>query len=370
MKVTITRKVLHELIEKLAPCIEKVGSNEMRSYKGLLKIEAFDNKIFLSMFGSDIRGVLTCIKDTASYKIAQDGFVGIDAKVFINMIKVTPDGSNINLERKENQLVITINRKKAIFPCVSEDIFPPVFENSGKLKFSLKKNVLDGISRVYRFCDKTEDLRNPALKGVCLKEGIICGTNSKELVLYRDQEISDMPEVVIPGVAAGVISKIMEGECEISVNDGIFYIKSGGILCAIPMLTHEYPKIVQLVNGVKADKRFVVNKVKFKEVIRCASVFIEEKGKPIRITIDGDKLKIEGYSKSNSSTFEDTIDLDCPCTDIAAPITFGFNWQYLLDIMEAIEGDSVTIYFDRHTTPVITKNERMLAMAMPLAIGG
>jgi len=304
-------------------------------------------------------------------KIEKEGSITIPAKIISSFSTNLPNGENIELELKDNNLKIKSGGNKAVIKGVSAEDFPliPSKKTEQLLNISslaLKTAILKVLPAV-AFNETRQELTgiNLILKE---KELTFAATDSFRLAEYKLKIketdinpnnyrlfIEKQENVIIPANVLIELNRILPSEMDIKVGitieEGQIFFEIDGIKLVSRLINGKYPEYTHI---MPADykTRIVGEKQILQNAIKMASIFSSGGSNEITLKISQEENKIFILSSSVESG-ENSAELKFDITGPSQEVVF--NSKYLLDGINAAESSQVAILLNSESTPVAVR---------------
>lgn len=291
--------------------------------------------------------------------IEEEGAVAIPAKTFIELIS-SLSTDKIQLETKENILIVTTSKTKSEFATMAKDEFPQLYEEKGEQSIKLKtQDIKKEFGRIV-FATSTDPSRIE-LSGILFsleKKGShtelsLVATDGYRLSLSRleiKEEIQQEESVLIPSrVVKEVLSLKEEGEwieMYISRKQNQILIAAPEVVIVGRLLEGQFPKYERIIPTEYAS-RVILDKEELLKAVRTSAIFAREGTNVVQLNIQKEKMTVVAKS---SSVGESVVDVDIQLT--GDDNTISFNVKYLLDVLS-----------------VVSEKELVLEMVGPLSPG-
>ena len=344
------------------------------SYKSTLDIlqciliEAYENRIRLTANDTEL-GIETIIEG----QILEQGQIALEAKIFSEIIKKSPD-NEIFIETEENgktnieceQIHCSIMGKEG-------DDFTHLPEVSGEntvtiSQFDLKETISQTIFSI------SDNENNKLMTGELLK---VSG-NTFSLTSLDGHRISvrrvtladsygDM-EVIVPGKSLQEVSKILTGgaeeQVELCITDKHILFAFDQTRVVTRLLKGKFYNIEQMLSS-DYETRIRVNRMDFLRCLDRSSLFTRESDKkPIILRMENDRMEIMISSQIGSMQEELAISKE------GKDLVIGFNPRFLSDALRAIEEEEVDIYLINSIAPCTFRDEerKYLYLILPINV--
>ena len=292
-------------------------------------------------------------------QIIENGLIALEAKMFFEIVRRLPDEGWVLIETGENNVVI-IKCGKTEFKIMAQsgDEFPvlPAIEKINEYK--LNSNTLKNMIRQTIFSVSVDESK-PVLTGELLEieeNSLTVVAVDGFRVSYRNEPLegdNDNISVVVPSKTLNEISKILPNDEEISM-----YFTDKHVLVQMPECT----VVSRLLDGefLKYKQIFTMD---YNTVVKCnrdellrslerASLISKEtKKNPVKLSIEGDVVKITSNTESGTSYDEILVETE------GEDISIAFNPRYLIDMLKVIDDHYIFMQFTTPLSPCIIHGE-------------
>ncbi|SFC85006.1 DNA polymerase III subunit beta [Butyrivibrio sp. YAB3001] len=292
--------------------------------------------------------------------ILERGYIAIDAKLLVDIIRKLPD-NDVTIESDSNNKV-TISCEKAKFNLIGRkgDDFthlPSIEKIDGVniSQYTLKNVIQKTIFSI------AENDANKMMGGELFE---VDGENLK-LVALDGHRISirkvklngnfNYKKVIVPGKTLGEISKILGDNTEkivsIFFTDKHILFEFEKTTVVSRLIEGEYFSIDQMLSS-DYETKISVNRKELLECIDRATLLVKEGDKkPVIIAITEGKMELKINSAIGS--MDEEIDIDKQGKDLM----IGFNPKFLIDALRAIEDEIVEIYLVNPKAPCFLRDK-------------
>lgn len=348
MKIECIKDRLYEIISKT----EKVTSKNLTlPILSCLLLEVKNNKLQIKATNADIG-----IESTIPVKTSEEGTVAVPGSVLSNLISNIQNDKNVTLETVDNNLQIKTDHSKTLIKSYPFDDFPTIPKVSDGMSFSLdSKKLVKGFKSVW-FSSSLSSVK-PELSSVYVyindNDLIFVATDSfrlaeKKIKIEKDYENNF--NILIPLKNIPEITRIFEefngdvdvclSKNQISFSDNENYIVSRLIDGVFP----DYKQIIP--NETKTEA--TVLKQDLLSVLKISNIF-SDKFNQVNIKILPSKKVFEITTK-NSNIGENINTV--PASLSGEDISVNFNYKYIMDCMQSIDSDSVSLSFNGISKPM------------------
>ena len=351
MKFSIKREVF------LQPLSQVIGVVERRQTLPVLANFLFqaetDGKF--SITGTDMEVELIAL---VKAKVDRQGEITVPARKLLDIVRMLPDGVDIGVVLDGDKLTLSSARSRYTLATLPATDFPATdqfetIENveiqEDKLKHLLDKTsfamanqdvryYLNGL--LLEFKDGT--LRTVATDGhrlaVCDLDGSINLKQDRQIIIPRKgvlelgRMLTDSKDIVLLGLGKNHVR-----------------LQKGSSALTSKLIDGRFPDY-QAVIPVGADRRIEVDRAGFILALQRAAILSNEKYKGVRLEASGKALKIIAHNPQQEEA-EETLEAKLNFEQLS----IGFNVLYLLDALNAIESEQVSLEMrDANSSCLIT----------------
>lgn len=374
MKATILQENLNF---GLATCSRFVASRPqlpilanilLKTEKGRLKLSATDLEMGVNVW--------------VGGKIEKEGEITVLAKVINEFVSSLPP-EKVNLDLKENNLIVSSAFSKSVFPTIAAADFPKIPGFPKKAALSMPLSLFSQSVAQVAFAAATDEGR-PILTGVLLKpenKGIsLVATDGYRLSVKKlpTPNFQLPTNIIVPARALMEVSRIKggEGEGKKEKKEGVLQIglteKENQIVFALPdlelssrLIEGEFPDFTKII-PTETKTSITFDREEFLRAVRIASIFARESANIIKLKIEKGKLKISANSPQVGEN-ESIIDIKTKGEDQE----IAFNFRFLLDYLNSISSEQIALEMTGALNPGVFKpvgDESFLHIIMPVRV--
>ena len=303
--------------------------------------------------------------------IIERGFIAIDAKFFVDIVRKLPD-SEVYIESDSNNKV-TISCEKSKFNLIGRKgddfTYLPTIEKIDGVcvsQFTLRNVIQQTIFSI------AENDTNKMMGGELFE---VDGENLKLVSLdghrisIRKVKLSEAypyKKVIVPGKTLREISKILGDSTEKMVN---IYFTDKHVLFEFDVTTvvsrlieGEYFSIDQMLSS-DYETKMTINRKELLSCIDRATLLVKEGDKkPVIISITDGQMELKINSAIGS--MDEQIDIDKQGKDLM----IGFNPKFLIDALRVIDDEYVDIYLVNPKAPCFIRDKDSIYIYLVLPV--
>jgi DNA polymerase-3 subunit beta len=372
MKISIEKNVIFKSLSHVQSIVEK--KNTIPILSNILLEASNSASLILTATDMDIS-----IKETINCSVIESGSVTVPAHTLYDIIKKIPDGNEIEfISNDGSKFSIRSGKSKFSLSCLPKEDFPLIEFDKFNTEFSINSQVLLNLIEKTRFAISNEETRY-FLNGIYFhKKNInnldyLCfvatdGHRLAKITFQYQNGLIDIPGVIIPKKTVNELCKLLAGYSEdITINLDpskiIFYI--GKIVLVSKLIDGNFPDY-QRVIPKNNNNILNVNKNTFCEAVDRVSTITSEKSRAIKFKLLNNLINMTSSDAENGSASEDILaEYD------GEEIEIGFNSKYILEMINQLDEEKVTLKFNDTSSPVIAtepSNPDLLYVLMPMRV--
>jgi DNA polymerase-3 subunit beta len=361
-----------QLLKQLQHIAGVINANTVLPILEDFLFEIENNK--LTVVATDLETVMRIRMDIEA---KEPGKVCIPAKILMDSLKNIPDQPLTFTIDKNFGVEITSDNGKYKVMGENPDNFPKEPAADDTTSFTMPATALVTAINKTLFAVSNDDLR-PAMTGVFfeLNKDFIqfVATDAHRLVRYKRTDVScPRPDsFIVPRKPLNLLKSALpdnEDEITINYNSNHLFVKHGTTQMSCRLIDARFPdyKVV-----IPADNpyKLIVSKPQFQSALRRVSVFSNKSTNQVALNISGSELQLAAQDIDFS--FEGNERMKCQYD--GEDLTIAFNARFLIEMLNAADGDEVRIELATPTKAGILRptdgdeNEDLLMLVMPLML--
>jgi len=313
------------------------------------------------------------IQHSAPVLLERDGATVVPGKLFSDIVKSFPDAA-VTLDLKDDHLTVSCQDSVFVIHTLNPMDFPLFPQINTKKAGTIPSDVFSSmIKKVIKAVSKDES--RAILTGVLVKldENTLqlVATDSYRLAIAKnriERTVDRAIELIIPGDVLDEIRRLITSQKEVTISDSENQIvfNFGETIFITRKIEGSYPNynaIIPSENSISA----VIETAQLLEVVKRVAITAQSHT-PIRFIFDGNTQFIDISSKiqdiaSSNERVPAQIDGDL--------LEIGFNHQYIIDGLSAIDTEEVLFEAQSSLKPGILKSigsEYFFYLTMPVRI--
>jgi len=366
MKFSIQQEIL------LQPISQVVGVVERRQTLPVLAnflVSAQGNR--LSITGTDMEVELIA---SVEADIQSEGEVTVPARKLVDIVRKLPEGVDIAAVLDGDKLLISSGRGRYTLATLPATEFPATdqvetLENLKIQEVALKK-LIDKTS----FSMANQDVRY-YLNGLLFEfhDGTLTtvATDGHRLAvcdLENDLGVAQDRQMIVPRKGVLELSRMLsesDDRVELALGKNHIRLVKGSMIFTSKLIDGRFPDY-QAVIPKGTDRHIKIQRGSFILALQRAAILSNEKYKGVRLEASGDAVKIVAHNPQHEEAVEE-LEAELNFDQVA----IGFNVTYLLDALNAIEGDTVVMALKDANSSCLISSEaggRDKHVVMPLKL--
>jgi DNA polymerase-3 subunit beta len=337
MKLHAGRDVLLKPLQAVIGVVERRQTMPILSNVLLVAREGV-----LSVTATDLEVELVA---TAEVTVEAGGEITVSGRKLLDICRALPDGSDIDISLSGEKLVVRSGRSKFSLVTLPAAEFPSVEDIKAGQTVQVSQKILGRLIEKTHFSMAQQDVRY-YLNGMLLEAGgkflRAVATDGHRLALCEaeiDGASLDEQQVIVPRKGVLELQRLMDGEGDLNIELGANHVRIQlqDIRFTSKLIDGRFPEYDRVIpkessNELKADKSL------FRSALQRTAILSNEKYRGIRLVIRDSGVVIQAHNPEQEEA-EEELEVAYSGEDIE----IGFNVNYLLDALGAVEGEEVTL---------------------------
>lgn len=365
MKLSATREQI------LGPLQSVIGVVERRQTMPILSnvlLAARNDR--LSITGTDLEVELVATGDA---KVAQAGDITLPGRKLLDIFRALPDGTQVTLSSEADRVTIRGGRSKFTLSSLAAAEFPVVDEINARQVLTVSQSEFRRLIDKTHFSMAQQDVRY-YLNGMLLEaEGShlrAVATDGHRLALCEmelEEKVKEKQQVILPRKGVLELQRTLATEGTIDFTIGTNHIRAqiGDIRFTSKLIDGRFPEYGRVIPSnpnriVDADRELL------RQALQRTAILSNEKYRGIRLTAKPNLLVLQAHNPEQEQA-EDEIEVSYDSEEVE----IGFNVNYLLDALAAVDSDRVRIGLtDSNSSCLISATDNTTAryVVMPMRL--
>ncbi len=337
MKLSAARDVL------LKPLQAVIGVVERRQTMPILSnvlLVARDGE--LSVTATDLEVELVARAEVA---VETAGEITVSGRKLLDICKALPDGAEVNISVAGEKLAVRSGRSRFSLATLPAAEFPTVEDIKAGQTINVPQDVLGQLIEKTHFSMAQQDVRY-YLNGMLLEADgkylRAVATDGHRLALSQAElkgATLEEQQVIVPRKGVLELQRLLRGEGNVDIELGSNHVRIelDGIRFTSKLIDGRFPEYDRVIpqessNELQADKEVL------RSALQRTAILSNEKYRGIRLVIRDSGVVLQAHNPEQEEA-EEEVEVEYSGDDIE----IGFNVNYLLDAIGAVDGDSVTL---------------------------
>ncbi len=378
MKATVERATLLKCLAHVQSVVERRNTIPILSNVLIEARTEADGTGKLRLMATDLDLQVVEMIDA---QIANPGATTVGAHTLFDIARKLPEGAQVELSVVNEKMTVTASRYRSNLATLPRDDFPVIAETDLPTVFSLPAEDLRRIIDSTRFAISTEETRyylngiflhvitpgsggEPKLRAVATD-----GHRLARIELPAPPGAVGMPDVIVPRKCVGELRKLLDeadGPVEVSLSASKIRFKLGGAVLTSKLIDGTFPDYSRVIPTANDRLLKIDRKSLAQGVDRVAAIATTEKTRAVKIAMGRDKVTLSVTSPENGTASE-----EIPADYTSPEFEVGFNYRYLLDILDQVGSDVVDVHLADAAAPTLIRegdSSDALYVLMPMRV--
>ncbi len=366
MRFSIQREILLNPLQKVIGVVERRQTLPVLS--NLLVVSAANRVTFT---GTDLEVEMSASADAQD---VQPGEVTIPARKLFDICRALPDGSKIEFKLSGDRVTVSSGRSRFTLATLAATEFP-VIENIELIeRVSLPEASLKNLMDRTAFAMANQDVRY-YLNGLLLdlrEQALRCVATDGHRLALAETELeaggAAQRQIIIPRKGVLELQGLFEtgdGNVELEFGRNHLRVRRNEVVFTSKLIDGRFPDY-EAVIPIGADKQVRISRESLRGALQRAAILSNEKYRGVKLEVSPNKLRIVAHNPEQEEAVEE-LEASTSTSDLSV----GFNVNYLLDALNALQGDEVLICLRDGNSSCLLRtpeSERSRHVIMPLRL--
>ena len=289
---------------------------------------------------------------------APDAEVTLPARKFLDICKTLPDDCRIDFTIEGERAVIRAGRSRFTLATLPAEDFPNVDSVNDGVSLSIPQKDLKFLIDHTAFAMAQQDVRyylNGLMLELSSNQLRAVATDGHRLALCdvsANVDIAEARQIILPRKGVMELARLLENDetpVEVKVGSNHISLSVADLVFTSKLIDGRFSDY-QRVLPEGCDKILIADKDVLKQSLTRASILSNEKYRGIRLVLGTNALKVFANNPEQEEA-EEEIEVSYSSSELE----IGFNVNYLMDALTAIDEDKVSIAFsDSNSSCLVT----------------
>lgn len=349
MKFSLLRESLLGELQLLQGIVEKRNTMPILA-NILMNVSESD----IELTGTDLEvGLRTRVEAT----IEVPGAITVNGKKFFEIVKSLPEGQEVRVEKKDDSIEIRAGESEFRIHGLPREDYPqvpePKFEKNIRLSLKDFKAMIDRV--YYAITQEQRYYLNGALLSLRERQIELVSTDGHRLSYTKKAEEGLKPEreisVIVAKKTLNELRKFDDESVEFDMDDNNLFFRVGARTLISRIIESKFPNYEAVIPKDNPG-RLSISRTELADAVRRVSLLSSERSKGIKFTIEKNRMKLFS-SNPEIGEARDRLEVAYKGQDLEV----GFNSQYLLDFLTAVDSERVVFEIKDENSAVLLKPE-------------
>ena len=371
MKFKIVRSIFFKTLSHLQGIVDKKNSLPVLSN---ILIEANGNQLTLSSTDMDIS-----IIEKINCNVLEDGSTTINSQILFDIVRKFDDNSEIEIISNDGKiLTLRADGSRFSLACLPKEDFPIIDQDNSGVNININSTIILKLIDKTKFAISNEETRyflNGLYFNITKEQNksilTLVGTDGHRLAKFSqniEDDIDQVSGVIIPKKTIYELSKLLAEKDQnvlisISLNKIVFTIDN--IIFISKLIDGSFPDYKRVIP--KDNNNILnINRETLLSAVDRVSTIANEKSPVIKFKLLQNVLNLNTINNESSTASED-LKINYKGDDIE----IGFNSKYIMDIVNNLEDEEISIILKDNTSPIIAlenSNSNLVYVLMPMRV--
>ncbi|MDH4273424.1 MAG: DNA polymerase III subunit beta [Gammaproteobacteria bacterium] len=366
MRITIAREALLKPLLLVGGIVEKKQTQQILS-NVLVLTEA--NRARITATDNEVEIVANTQVDGAV-----PGAITMPARKLIDICRTLPDDAIIQIDIEGDRAVVKSSKSRFVLATLPAADFPSVKTDQAQYEFALPQKELKRMIEKTQFAMAQQDVRY-YLNGLMLEmdKGVwrAVATDGHRLAMATvnvDVNLPGKTQIIVPRKAITELGRLLENsDAPVKVNVGNNYLRVNfeEMQFTSKLIDGRFPDYERVLPKETTNK-IVADRDTLRQCLIRASILSNEKYRGIRLKFATDQMQAVAQNPEQEQA-EDEI----PVQYAGPELDIGFNVNYLLDAVNAVDTQNVVLWLADSNTMGMLKpegNSNSVYVVMPMRL--
>ena len=281
----------------------------------------------------------------AEVNVEAAGEITVSGRKLLDICRALPEGSDIDISVSGEKAVVKSGRSKFSLATLPAAEFPSVEDIQAGQTIEVEQKILGRLIEKTHFSMAQQDVRY-YLNGMLLETGgkhlRAVATDGHRLALCEaelDAGGLEEQQVIVPRKGVLELQRLMTGEGTVNIELGTNHVRIqlDGIRFTSKLIDGRFPEYERVIPK-ESSNEVTADRVAFRGALQRTAILSNEKYRGIRLIIRDSGVVMQAHNPEQEEAEE-----ELEVTYSGEDIEIGFNVNYLLDALGAVDGEEVTL---------------------------
>ncbi len=308
----------------------------------------------------------------AEVTVDQEGDITVPGRKFLDICKALPEGAKITVSQSGERVVVRSGKSRFTLSTLPANDFPVVESIGGQQTIEIEQVVLRKLLEKTQFAMANQDVRY-YLNGLLLEVGSsrirAVATDGHRLAMCDaklEQGGNTEQQVIVPRKGVLELFRMLDGgTIRLTIGDNHIRAEFDGIRFTSKLIDGRFPEYKRVIPK-KSDSLISADRTTLRQALQRTAILSNEKYRGIRLDVKENNVIIQAHNPEQEEAEE-----ELEVSYVGDEMEIGFNVNYLLDALSAVENEAVEIQVtDANSSCIIKdpKNKDCTYVVMPMRL--
>jgi DNA polymerase-3 subunit beta len=354
MKFSASRETLLEPLQAVIGVVERRQTMPVLANVLLNVVE----KGGLSVTATDLEVELVA---TVDVQVEKGGEITVPGRKLLDICRALPEGAAVSVTLAGDKVTVRSGRSRFTLSTLPAAEFPTVEDIKAQQRVTLPQARLRRLIEKTQFSMANQDVRY-YLNGMLLEvAGPIVrsvATDGHRLALCEltiDGADSTPQQVIVPRKGVLELQRLIgdDGECSLEIGTNHLRVALGGIRLTSKLIDGRFPDYERVIPR-ESEAPMMADRIQLADGLNRIRILANEKYKGVRVELKPGSVTVQAHNPEQEEA-EEEIEVQYD----GATMEIGFNVEYLIAALRALEADAVRLEFrDAASSCLIQDPER------------
>jgi DNA polymerase III subunit beta len=317
--------------------------------------------VLLEAGGGEVRMLATdlevALRSRCQASVAKDGSLTLPAKKLYEIVRALPE-TDVRIEEDKNGVKVAAERFDSRMQTLPREDFPSLPDMSGGARATLPRNALKEMVSKTQFAITGEDTRyflNGA-KFVLKPESLtLVATDGHRLAMVDVKHQLSVPQdigVILPKKTLMELGKLLlegEGDIQFESGENHLFFEVGARVLISRVIDGQFPAYERVIPKGN-DKHIEFDRERLTNAVKRVALLSNERSRAVKFEIDAGKVDVTSSSSEFGEAREQLL-----VEYAGSPLAISFNAQYVLDFLNVVETDVVSLSLKDEVSQAVMK---------------
>ncbi len=296
----------------------------------------------LSITASDLEVELVAGTEVT---VQESGDITVPGRKFLDILRALPEKVAVSLEVDREKVLIKAGRSRFSLTTLPAAEFPVIDEIHALQTVQIPRKELLKLLEKTHFSMAQQDVRyylNGMLLEIDAETLRAVATDGHRLALCETAlavRASNAQQVIVPRKGVLELQRVLtdEGTADVAVGTNHVRAQIGEVRFTSKLIDGRFPDYSRVIPAA-AGNPIHANRDALRQALQRTAILSNEKYRGIRITVKGNLLTVQAHNPEQEEA-EEEVEVRYEGSDLEV----GFNVNYLLDALAAIDGQEVEL---------------------------